>query len=162
MNNPGDTYTILKEMSFELLAEGKVIRARAEGFSMYPFIRPGSMILLGPVNDETILSPGEIIAWKRESGFVLHRLVSIIRNDSETLYITRGDSCMNPDPPVKRDQISGRVLSVEDRRGRSREGEKLIARPRYFCNRLRIWCLFRMKRLMSIFGRPFTSNEKQG
>jgi signal peptidase I len=162
MNSQDDTYTILKEISFELLAEGKAIRARAEGFSMYPFIRPGSIILLGPVSDDTVLSPGEIIAWKRDSGFVLHRLVSIIRKDSETLYITRGDSCLDPDPPVKKEQISGKVLAVEDRHGKSREGEKLISKPCYFCNRLRIWCLFRMKRLMSIFGRPFTSNEKQG
>jgi signal peptidase I len=151
MSSPETTYTLLKEISFELLAAGKNIRARADGYSMYPFIKPGSTILLGPVNNKSVLSPGEIIAWKRESGFVLHRLVSIIRTGEEDLYITRGDSCLDDDPPVRREQISGRVLVIEGPDGKTRHGESLLARPGYFFNRLMIWCMFKVKRIISIF-----------
>lgn len=160
MNSPEDTYTLLKEISFSLLASGKTIKARAEGFSMYPFIKPGTSVLLGPVDDETVLSPGEIIAWKRDSGFVLHRLVSIIRNEEGTFFITRGDSCLNEDSPIQRGQIAGRVINIEDTGGNTREGEKLIARPFYFYNRLRVWSLFKIKRILSIFKKPFISDEK--
>jgi|WetSurMetagenome_2_1015567.scaffolds.fasta_scaffold03381_9 hypothetical protein len=151
MNKQG-TYTVLTEISSSLLAEGNILKARADGYSMYPFIRPGSMILLAPVTDETVLAPGEIIAWKRESGFVLHRLISIVRSDKGNLFITRGDSCLSEDMPVQRAVISGKVISVEDRNGRTRSGDHLIARPCYTCNSLRIWLLFKMRRLLTIFG----------
>jgi len=46
-------------------------QAKAEGYSMYPFIA-GSTVLLGPVNDSVTLIP-ENCGMERESGFVLHR-----------------------------------------------------------------------------------------
>jgi signal peptidase I len=147
MNSENNTYTILKEIGFSLLAEGKTIRAKAEGYSMYPFIRPGSTVLLGPVNDSVTLIPGEIVAWKRESGFVLHRLTSIIKNGSEIHYITRGDSCLQEDQPLSREQIAGRVLIIEDAKGKKREGSKLMRKPRYFYNRFRVWLIFKWKRI---------------
>jgi signal peptidase I len=147
MNSENDTYTILKEISFALLAEGKTIRAKAEGYSMYPFIRPGSMVLLGPINDSVTLIPGEIVAWKRESGFVLHRLTGIIKNGSEIHYITRGDSCLQEDQPLSREQIAGRVLMIEDAKGETREGSQLIRKPRYFYNRFSVWLIFKWKRI---------------
>jgi signal peptidase I len=150
MNNENDTYTILKEIGFALLAEGKTIRAKAEGYSMYPFIRPGSTVLLGPVNDSVTLIPGEIIAWKRESGFVLHRLTGIIKNGIEIYYITRGDSCLQGDQPLRRDQIAGRVLMIEDAKGKTREGSQLIRKPYYFYNRFRVWVIFKWKRISNL------------
>jgi signal peptidase I len=147
MNSVNDTYTILKEMGFALLAEGKTIRAKAEGYSMYPFIRPGSTVLLGPVDDGVTLIPGEIVAWKRESGFVLHRLTSILKNGSEIHYITRGDSCLKEDPLLRREQIAGRVLMIEDAKGKMKEGIQLIRKPRYFYNRVNVWLILKWKRI---------------
>jgi signal peptidase I len=147
MNNVNNTYTILKEIGFALLAEGKTIRAKAEGYSMYPFIRPGSTVLLGPVNDSITLIPGEIVAWKRESGFVLHRLTSILKNGSEIHYITRGDSCLQEDLPLSREQIAGKVLMIEGAKGKTREGIQLIRKPHYFYNRFNVWLIFKWKRI---------------
>ena len=149
MNSENDTYTILKETVFALLAEGKTIRATADGYSMYPFIRPGSTVLLGPVNEDVIIVPGEIIAWKRESGFVLHRLTSIIKNGNEIHYITRGDSCLQEDKPLSREQVTGRVIKIEDANGKTREGSELIRKPCYFYNRLRVWVLLKWKRILN-------------
>ena len=42
------SHTVLKEIGFSLLAEGKTIRVKAEGFSMYPSIKPGSVIFIEP------------------------------------------------------------------------------------------------------------------
>ncbi len=161
MNSGNDTYTILKEISFKLLAEGKTIRAKAEGYSMYPFIKPGSIVLLGPVNDSITLIPGEIIAWKRESGFVLHRLTGIVKNGNEIHFITRGDSCLQGDQPLSREQIAGRVIMIEDVKGKMREGSQLIVKPRYLFNRLRIWFFFMWKRVSNLIMRIFKSDERK-
>jgi signal peptidase I len=161
MNNGNDTYTILKELGFSLLAEGKTIRAKAEGYSMYPFISPGSTVLLGPVNEGATLVPGEIIAWKSESGFVLHRLTGMIKNGNEVRYITRGDSCLQEDQPLSREQITGRVLMIEDKKGKTREGSSLIRKPRYFYNRFRVWTLFKLKRIARPLTRIKILNERK-
>jgi signal peptidase I len=162
MNRGEDTYTILKEIGLSLLAEGKTIRAKAEGYSMYPFIKPGSIVLLGPVNDSITLIPGEIIAWKRDSGFVLHRLTGIIKNGNEIHFITRGDSCLQEDQPLSREQIAGRVILIEDANGKIREASQLIAKPRYFFNRLIIWFFFKWKRVSNLVMRIFKSDERKG
>jgi signal peptidase I len=147
MNSVNDTYTILKEIGLSLLVEGKTIRAKAEGYSMYPFIRPGSTVILGPVNDGITLIPGEIVAWKRESGFVLHRFTGILKNGNEILYVTRGDSCLQEDQPLSREQIAGIVLMIEDAKGKTREGAQLIRKPHYICNRLNVWLILKWKRI---------------
>ena len=161
MNNENDTYTILKEISFALLAEGKTIRAKAEGYSMYPFIRPGSKVLLGPVNDGVTLIPGEIIAWKRESGLVLHRLIGIIKNGNEIHFITRGDSCLQEDQPISREQVAGKVIMIEDKHGKIMQGDQLINKPCYFYNRFRVWLFFKWKRISHLGLRILKSDERE-
>jgi signal peptidase I len=153
MNTENNTYTVLKEIGFTLLSEGKTIKAKADGYSMYPFIRPGSVIVLGPVNDETTLTPGEVIAWKRESGFVLHRLTAIIKRGNEVTYITRGDSSLKEDQPLSREMIAGRVIFIEDVNGKTREGSQLIRKPVYFYNRFRVWVLLKWKRILNLMTR---------
>ncbi|MGA1978628.1 MAG: signal peptidase I [Bacteroidales bacterium] len=147
MNRENDTQTILEEISFSLLENGITIRAKADGYSMYPFIKPGSVILMEPVTPETTFLPGEIVAWKRDSGFVLHRLVRIINEGDEVLYVTRGDSCPEEDTPLIRARIAGKVLAIEDANGKIREGSQLISKPWYFYNRLKIWIMARAKRI---------------
>lgn len=151
MNKPSDNNTILKETGFFLLAEGKTIRVRADGYSMYPAIRPGSVILIEPLPAELFPVPGEILAWKRDAGLVVHRLVSIIRNDTGTLFITRGDSCSDEDQPVTGEQIAGKVIAVEDPSGKTiKSGRELIKHPFYLYNRLIIWLLLRFRRIFSL------------
>jgi signal peptidase I len=108
------SHTVLNEIGFSLLAEGKTIRIRAEGFSMYPNIKPGSVIFIEPFKEGTRPSPGEIIAWKRDSGFVVHRLVRCYEQKLQKFFVTRGDSIMAEDEPFISDQIAGRVIRVEN------------------------------------------------
>ena len=83
---------ILKNVGFTLLSEGKTIRIKAHGYSMYPSIKPGSLILIEPIKIKGNPVPGEIIAIKRESGLIVHRLTRIVVNNGITTYIARGDS----------------------------------------------------------------------
>ncbi len=141
----GNNHSITKELGFSLLDEGKTIRIRANGYSMFPSIKAGSLIYIEPVIDP---SPGEIIAWKREEGFVVHRLVRVINDGEGIFYITRGDSCAREDQPVEKDQIAGRVIDIESISGKKITSEKkMISRFDYIYNRLLVWFITRFKRV---------------
>jgi signal peptidase I len=149
MNKAPDNHIIVKNIGFSLLDEGKTLRVKAEGFSMYPSIKPGSVILIEPLAEGFFPSPGEIIAWKRQSGFVVHRLVKITKEENKINFITRGDSCAYEDQPIIRDQIAGKVIQVETLSGTIlSSGDKLIRKPSYLYNRLMVWVLVRIRKLL--------------
>ena len=45
------SHSVLKEIGFMLLAEGKTLKVKAEGYSMYPSIKPGSVIYIEPFGE---------------------------------------------------------------------------------------------------------------
>ena len=97
----------------EVLAAGHAARFRASGDSMYPAIRSGDYLQIGPC-DGSKLRIGEIILAMTERGLTAHRVVRI--RDSETgLRITmRGDNALRCDRPVAPEDVLGRVESVEN------------------------------------------------
>ena len=151
MNDSRSDPDILKEIGFTLLSEGKTLKIRAEGYSMFPSIRPGSVIHIGPYPQGALPVHGEIIAWKRESGLVVHRLVRMVSDENGTLFITRGDSTLHEDPPVTAGQIAGRVHKVEYR------GMIMVLQPHetkkkpfYIINRSWVVVLMRLKKFKRI------------
>lgn len=136
MNKDLYKHKIIRDIGFSLLAEGRIMKVRADGYSMFPSLKPGSVIYIQPVTGDTTPFPGEIVAWKRESGLVVHRLVRILKNDGNILFITRGDSCTIEDKAVGADQVVGKVIRVEDLKGRIITGEDLIRKPVYLYNRI--------------------------
>ena len=150
MGKSGTDHKTARDLGFSLLSEGRVLRIRAGGYSMYPFIRPGTIILIRPGEDLTDIVPGDIIAWKRELGFVVHRLIRIEKRGNEILYYTRGDSCRYEDRPVTGERIAGKVIRVEDRKNRIKEGDQLRKKPAYSINRVMVRLITGMKRLTNI------------
>lgn len=138
---------IVRDIGFSLLAEGKTLKVRAEGYSMYPTIRPGSVILIEPVAAGDPLVPGEIIAWKRESGLVVHRLIRIYRNNDVVFLFTRGDSCRFEDKPVTPGQIAGRVTGISDKDGKPFKPYHQRMIHCYLYNRLTVWILLKIRRI---------------
>ena len=139
MNNYKKNLNIVKDVGLALLSEGKTIRIKAHGYSMYPCIKPGSLILIEPLNVKGMPVEGEIVAIRRESGIIVHRLSVIITKNGVTSYIARGDSNVNADNPVKIDKIAGRIIRAET------TGENQVladiginTRPNYFLNRIRV------------------------
>lgn len=146
------SYTILKDIGFRLLAEGKTIRVKAEGISMYPSIKSGSVIFIEPLKQSTELVPGEIIAWKRDSGIVVHRLVSTYISKHQKYYVTRGDSSLAEDEPVLLEQIAGKVVRVENPEGKPVSPEKYInKKPNYSRNRFLVRIISQFYRVKRIF-----------
>ena len=139
MNNRRNNRTIVKDIGLTLLAEGKTIRIKAHGYSMFPCIKPGSLILIEPLNIKGMPRPGEIIAIKRENGLIVHRLSRTINKNGVTCYIARGDSNAYADNPVKIDKIAGRIVRAESTGENPVPADiRINIRPKYFINRIRV------------------------
>ncbi|MGC1392544.1 MAG: S24/S26 family peptidase [Bacteroidales bacterium] len=139
MNNWQNNHAIVKDISITLLAEGKTIRIKAHGYSMYPCIKPGSLVVIEPLNIKGKPIPGEIVAIRRESGLVVHRLCKIIKMNGVTFYIARGDSNAYADNPIKIDKIAGRIVRAESTgENRVPADIRINTKPKYFINRIRV------------------------
>ena len=129
----------IKNMGTSLLADGTTIRIKAHGYSMYPSIKPGSLLIIEPLKQKGAPQPGEIIVIKRESGLVVHRLVKILIKDGVRYYIARGDSNAYADSPVPLGMIAGRVAKAEATgENRTPADIRTKKRPNYFLNRMRV------------------------
>lgn len=148
MNSLSGNHSFVKDVSLTLLSEGKTIRIKAHGYSMYPCIKPGSLVLIEPLKIKGFPKPGEIVAIRRENGMIVHRLSKIIVRNGKRLYVTRGDSNATADLPVEIDKIAGRIVGAET------TGENTIAanirintNPQYFINRIRVIGIFLWRKI---------------
>lgn len=148
MNKSPLSHTVLREVGFRLLEEGRTIRVRAEGYSMYPCISPGSVIYIEPLTTGRLPEPGEIIAWKKDSGFVVHRLIRIEQIVTNKFVVTRGDSCIEEDEPVAVSDIAGRVIEIERPGGKKIQSAIYNYRhPNYTFNRFLIRIISQISRV---------------
>jgi signal peptidase I len=115
---------------------------------MYPCIRPGSLILIEPLKIKGMPRPGEIIAIRRESGLIVHRLTKIINKNGASYYIARGDSNAYADNPVKIEKIAGRIVRAESTGENSVVADIGInTKPNYFINRIRVIGILLLKKI---------------
>ena len=138
-------------MSVTLLEEGKTVRIKAHGYSMYPAVKPGSLILIEPLVQKGRPEPGEIVAVKRENGIIVHRVTKRFVKNGVTWYVTRGDSNARPDNPVKIEQIAGRIIKSEAT-GENPEAADIRIKTNinYFLNRVRVIVIFIVKKIRGL------------
>lgn len=134
---------ILKNVGYNLLAEGKTIRIKAHGYSMYPCIKPGSIVLIEPINIKGKPVPGEIIAIRRETGLIVHRLIRTETRQGKEYFIARGDSNARTDDPVRIEKIAGRITGAETTGENTvRADISINNKPAYILNRMKvIWII---------------------
>jgi signal peptidase I len=99
------------ELMATVLSRGAPFRFRASGYSMYPFIRDGDVIMIAPILSRLRL--GDIAAYVNPSNnrLTVHRVIHIVHNG----YLFRGDNCPEPDGYISHMDIIGRVTQVEHR-----------------------------------------------
>lgn len=137
-------------MGSSLLSEGKTIRIKAHGYSMYPSIKPGSLIIIEPLSQKGNPVAGEIVAIKRENGLIVHRLVRIVIKDGVRTYIARGDSNAYADAPITIDRISGRVVRAEPTGENPEPADiRINKKPHYIYNRIRVIIILLKKKMRS-------------
>ncbi len=103
--NTGHTEA-LKDIGLDILASGTAIQVSANGYSMYPTIKPGGTIVITKTDRPV---PGDIIVISKGGKMVVHRLIKIIEEDKDIQFVARGDSNRFPDPPMAIENIVGQV-----------------------------------------------------
>jgi signal peptidase I len=158
MNSPNSYRPVIKDISTTLLAEGKTVRIRAHGYSMYPSIRPGTVLIIDPLRNRKDPEPGEIIVLKRENGLVVHRLLKIEIHGGKRWYTARGDSNAFADEPVTIDGIAGVVVRSETTAEcRVPADLKINRNPSFVSNRLKVIAILvlRNSRVLTPFRKFF-------
>jgi uncharacterized repeat protein (TIGR01451 family) len=115
MTNDEPDSARFEALSRDLLKKGIAVRFEARGESMAPLIHNGDIVHVTPVI-VTKLNIGDIVLTKRDERFLMHRLV--VANHDENVFITRGDSGSEDDPPVRGEQILGLAIAKELRLGK--------------------------------------------
>src|SRR5207245_3122608 len=104
---------IFEEFRKETLARGIPYWWRPRGLSMAPTIDDGDRVLVAPAAPES-LRPGDIVKFRAQGAFVMHRLVRFDRSeDGARTFVFRGDNAPTTDPPVTAAAIIGRAVAVE-------------------------------------------------
>ncbi len=79
------------------------------GVSMEPTFETGDVVVTRKVSPEDI-QVGDVIRYRSEKGFILHRVVDIDAGTGEHVFITRGDNSGVNDDPVMASQVEGKVI----------------------------------------------------
>ena len=92
------------------LQEGKVVEITANGWSMWPTIKPGTSISISRV-ELSELQPGDLIAFTRAEHFEVHRIEEIQYNGVIKIF-TRGDANLRKDEPITEENFCGKVIGI--------------------------------------------------
>ena len=109
MSNLNDPLTSSSHFSIDieqLLAEGKTIKIKPQGYSMYPLFVPGRDEACIEHTDFSSLKRGDVILYRRDKSIlVLHRIWKITDN---SLYMV-GDNQTEIEGPLRADQVRGKL-----------------------------------------------------
>lgn len=99
-------------------------RVSFRGYSMYPSMKPGDILVLTAVSARSVES-GDIICATRGREYVAHRVIDVLDSPPARIFITKGDNLPHPDRPFSPDSESMlKVTMVVRARGR-------LVRPRF-------------------------------
>lgn len=136
---------LFADLCEELLRQGKSVRFRAPGRSMYPTIRQNEAITVEPM-DLSSINVGDIVLYRQGRSVVAHRVVRIDSAGTELpppcslescpsslvprySFVTCDDTWGRQNVLVEGEQILGKVVSVE-RKGREVDPYSTKARVR--------------------------------
>ena len=108
----GAIVTIPNVLSWALDSPNPI--AAVTGSSMWPTLQKGDLVLLQGVDGVEDLEVGDIIAFRQQRGFSIHRVVNI---DGEKIT-TRGDGNFVDDSPINIENVIGKVPKVGGRLAR--------------------------------------------
>lgn len=99
-----------RDLVLALLSDGKEVRLKMQGNSMFPTIKSSEFTVIEPI-DLTTLKVGQVIVFKDGKRWVAHRLIQ----KKNERFITQGDSMISPDLPIEKHQLIGTVKSVREK-----------------------------------------------
>jgi len=81
------------------------------GRSMSPSIQDGDLVLVA--HGYADVRRGDVVVFRHEGRLIAHRVLCVYGGDVGPTFVTKGDNVFQFDPPLKAEEIVGRVLSVE-------------------------------------------------
>ncbi|MBN2165322.1 MAG: signal peptidase I [Marinilabiliaceae bacterium] len=96
----------IQQLIKNFIDDGKIIDIPVFGLSMFPFFLPGTIVRIGATPFDQ-LKMGDVVLFKSDSKYVMHRLVKC--NDNGLL--TKGDSLPYYDSNITRDRYIGKVIA---------------------------------------------------
>jgi signal peptidase len=81
------------------------------GVSMSPALMPGDVVITRDVPADAV-EVGDIIRFRQEDIYVLHRVIEIEKDRGRVRFITRGDYNNVNDPPVDVRELEGEVVLI--------------------------------------------------
>ena len=96
----------------QLIENNHSVKIVASGYSMFPFMRNGDIQTISPVHIEEI-QIGDVAVFEHNNDWISHRVVDIRKRNSETTLILRGDTSMQIDPLVTKENYIGKTVAFE-------------------------------------------------
>ncbi|MGB3905130.1 MAG: signal peptidase I [Anaerolineae bacterium] len=148
------------QLATGILAGGNVLRFRAHGGSMYPFVRDGDVVEVKPVQASAVGLGDVVLCGYGEDRLVVHRVIRVNRENGRVVLAIKGDSARHPDRPIYPEQVLGQVIAIE------RGGRKLPLDGglRRLTNRLWAWLsplspqLYRLPRMTRYVARKIVDH----
>ncbi|OGS22114.1 MAG: signal peptidase I [Elusimicrobia bacterium RIFOXYA2_FULL_40_6] len=85
------------------------IEVCASGQCMRFLINDGQVVIIKKV-DVTDILIGDIVVFRENEGFLIHRVLFKYIKNGKTRFLTKGDMSFDFDRPVEADQIEGKVM----------------------------------------------------
>jgi signal peptidase I len=94
------------------IQSGRPCRVPVSGMSMYPLLRRGRRVALGPVSGG--IGYGDVVVYFLGEKLVVHRVVGIKEGPEGRIFQTKGDSSLLLDAyPLPEGEVLGKVIAVE-------------------------------------------------
>jgi signal peptidase I len=144
----------LAELLQNTLAKGASLRFSVTGFSMFPFIKNGDIVIISPLSLHSI-GIGKPVAFinPNTGKFAIHRIVG----KKGGYYLVKGDNISEADGLVSMENILGVVTKVERKNRELFLGglglERFIIA--FLSRRNNLFLLFRIRRLIPFTVRKF-------
>jgi hypothetical protein len=106
-----DDKILAVEAATAVLGEEMPVTVAAGGYSMWPAIRPADRVVIEPLKG-VMPEEGDIVALRRDGGYVVHRVSEVLSVDGRKVFRTQGDAAARPDEPSGTDMIAGIVRCV--------------------------------------------------
>jgi len=94
------------------VTEGQLLAVSVTGSSMFPILLSGDKVLVKKSSVDA-LTAGDVVVWVHDSlQLIAHRVLSVEVSSTPPLVTTKGDLCLEPDPPVEFDRVLGKIVAV--------------------------------------------------
>jgi signal peptidase len=81
-----------------------------EGISMEPAYERGDLAIVRENIDLYLLEEDDVIVFEQDGFPIVHRIIEITDDGDGLVFTTQGDNVGRPDPPIRGEQVQGKVV----------------------------------------------------